>query len=50
MSRFSGSARATVALVRIESLELSDRSLAPLEVNYYLYFTQETTILRRVKF
>jgi LPXTG-motif cell wall-anchored protein len=36
---------AGLALVRIDALELSDRSLAPFEVNYYLYFGQETIIL-----
>jgi hypothetical protein len=38
-------------LVRIEYLEVSDCSPAPYEVNYLcLYFSQETTILRRVRF
>jgi hypothetical protein len=41
--------RARVALVRIENPELSDRSLAPLKVNYHIYFSQETTILRRIE-
>jgi hypothetical protein len=44
-----GPIRTILTLVRIENPELSDCSLAPLKVNY-LYSSQETTILHRVRF
>jgi hypothetical protein len=44
-----GSCSVSRPLVRIENPESSDCSLAPLEENY-LCFSQETTILRRIRF